>query len=148
MGAMARQGPHHVAQKSTSTGLSDFKTSWSKFASVTSTIPLPACDGVDLVVLVSVPAISISPRCNVALFGGRSIESGRSRDPGRFYECVPRPGAKPIIAPLPFDAGGGSKVAKTSPGFGMEIGGFCGAFEWPIRSEGPVLATMGNKKAP
>src|SRR5215475_13317038 len=42
MGAMARQGPHHVAQKSTRTGLSDFKTSWSKFASVTSTIPLPA----------------------------------------------------------------------------------------------------------
>src|SRR5580698_4797816 len=73
MGAMARQGPHHVAQKSTRTGLSDFKTSWSKFASVTSTIPLPACDGVDLVVLVSVPAISISPRCNVALFGGRSM---------------------------------------------------------------------------
>src|SRR4030088_2371941 len=42
MGARARQGPHHVAQKSTSTGVSDFKTSWSKFASVTSTIPLPA----------------------------------------------------------------------------------------------------------
>src|SRR5579859_1524485 len=42
MGAIARQGPHHVAQKSTRTGLSDFKTSWSKFASVTSTIPLPA----------------------------------------------------------------------------------------------------------
>src|ERR1035441_4269457 len=42
MGAMARQGPHQVAQKSTRPGLSDFKTSWSKFASVTSTIPLPA----------------------------------------------------------------------------------------------------------
>src|SRR5271170_6108016 len=42
MGAIARQGPHQVAQKSTRTGLSDFKTSWSKFASVTSTIPLPA----------------------------------------------------------------------------------------------------------
>src|SRR5271168_785568 len=53
MGAIARQGPHHVAQKSSSTGLSDFKTSWSKFASVTSTIPLPA--------------IFVSPRCNVAL---------------------------------------------------------------------------------
>src|SRR5271170_5753017 len=104
MGAMARQGPHQVAQKSTSTGLSDFKTSWSKFASVTSTIPLPA--------------ISISPRCNVALVGGRSHVSettnGRGRDPGRFYECVPQPQAKPIIAPLPFDAGAGSKVAKTS----------------------------------
>src|SRR5450432_2677790 len=42
MGAIARQGPHHVAQKSTRTGVSDFRTSWSKFASVTSTIPLPA----------------------------------------------------------------------------------------------------------
>src|SRR5438876_11834261 len=42
MGAIARQGPHQVAQKSTSTGWSAFSTSWSKFASVTSTIPLPA----------------------------------------------------------------------------------------------------------
>src|SRR5580692_10941105 len=42
MGAIARQGPHHVAQKSTSTGVSDFSTSWSKFESVTSIIPLPA----------------------------------------------------------------------------------------------------------
>src|SRR5271156_3764792 len=42
MGAMARQGPHHLAQKSTKTGESDFKTSGSKFASVTSTIPFPA----------------------------------------------------------------------------------------------------------
>src|ERR1700724_534445 len=42
MGAIARQGPHQVAQKSTRTGLSDFSTSWSKFASVTSRIPLPA----------------------------------------------------------------------------------------------------------
>src|SRR5271155_1694800 len=71
MGAMARQGPHHVAQKSTSTGLPDLRTSWSKFASVPSTFPLPA--------------ISFSPRCNVALFGGRShvseTTSGRGRDP-------------------------------------------------------------------
>src|SRR5438876_8462207 len=42
MGAMARQGPHQAAQKSTSTGVSDFRTSWSKFESVTSTIPFPA----------------------------------------------------------------------------------------------------------
>src|ERR1700685_2545780 len=71
MGAMARQGPHQVAQKSTRTGLSDFRTSWSKFAAVTSTIPLPA--------------ISFSPRCNVALFGGCShvseTTSSRGRDP-------------------------------------------------------------------
>src|SRR6266567_6392799 len=42
IGAMARQGPHQAAQKSTSTGVSDFRTSWSKFESVTSTIPFPA----------------------------------------------------------------------------------------------------------
>src|SRR6266700_4992575 len=42
MGAMARQGPHQAAQKSTNTGCSDFSTSWSKFESVTSTIPFPA----------------------------------------------------------------------------------------------------------
>src|ERR1700747_1082961 len=42
MGASARQGPHQVAQKSISTGLSDFNTSASKFASVTSTIALLA----------------------------------------------------------------------------------------------------------
>src|ERR1700730_18370420 len=42
IGAIARQGPHHAAQKSTSTGLSDFSTSESKFASVTSTVPLLA----------------------------------------------------------------------------------------------------------
>src|ERR1035438_1228155 len=41
MGAIARQGPHQAAQKSTSTGLSDFSTSESKFASVTSTVAWP-----------------------------------------------------------------------------------------------------------
>src|SRR5208282_3556537 len=39
---MARQGPHQAAQKSISTGLSDFNTSESKLASVTSTVALPA----------------------------------------------------------------------------------------------------------
>src|ERR1700730_5833374 len=39
---MARQGPHHAAQKSINTGLSDFNTSESKLASVTSTMPLLA----------------------------------------------------------------------------------------------------------
>src|ERR1017187_8976585 len=38
MGASARQGPHQAAQKSTMTGCSDLSTSWSKLASVTSTI--------------------------------------------------------------------------------------------------------------
>src|SRR5438876_4035045 len=42
IGAMARHGPHQAAQKSTNTGCSDFSTSWSKFESVTSTIPFPA----------------------------------------------------------------------------------------------------------
>src|SRR5262250_1684678 len=39
---MARQGPHQAAQKSTNTGCSALRTSWSKFESVTSTIPFPA----------------------------------------------------------------------------------------------------------
>src|ERR1700690_98934 len=68
---MARQGPHHVAQKSTSTGLSDFNTSWSKFASVTSTIPLPAI---------------FSPRCKRRSVGGRSIEC---RAVPAIYKCFP-----------------------------------------------------------
>src|SRR5690242_6191504 len=42
MGAMARHGPHQAAQKSTNTGVSDFSTSLSKFASVTSIIPFAA----------------------------------------------------------------------------------------------------------
>src|SRR5438876_11847634 len=36
IGAIIRQGPHHVAQKSTSTGLSAFRTAVSKSLSVTS----------------------------------------------------------------------------------------------------------------
>src|SRR5271167_4243261 len=42
IGAIARQGPHQAAQKSSSTGLSDFNTSESKLASVTSTVALLA----------------------------------------------------------------------------------------------------------
>src|ERR1039457_7103612 len=42
IGAIARHGPHQAAQKSTSTGLSDFNTSESKLASVTSTVALLA----------------------------------------------------------------------------------------------------------
>src|SRR5580700_4846069 len=71
MGAMARQGPHHVAQKSTSTGLSDFSTSWSKFASVTSTIPLPA-----MFVLLVISA-------------GRQFETFQKLASGDRYECFP-----------------------------------------------------------
>src|SRR6202795_1034669 len=42
IGAIARQGPHHAAQKSINTGLSDFNTLESKLASVTSAMPLVA----------------------------------------------------------------------------------------------------------
>src|SRR5215813_13720638 len=37
-GPIIRQGPHHSAQKSTSTGVSDFRTSCSKEASVALTV--------------------------------------------------------------------------------------------------------------
>src|SRR6202012_2819409 len=38
MGAIILQGPHHSAQKSSSTGLSDLSTSWVKVASVVCTM--------------------------------------------------------------------------------------------------------------
>src|SRR3954462_11340186 len=38
MGAIILQGPHHSAQKSSSTGFSDFRTSWENVASVVCTI--------------------------------------------------------------------------------------------------------------
>src|SRR5580658_2360358 len=94
MGAMARQGPHHVAQKSTSTGLSDFKTSWSKFASVTSTIPLPA--------------MFVSPRRDVAsaAHAPSSVVAGARTIGTRF----PNPGGSSIV-PLQLDARSKGKVA-------------------------------------
>src|SRR6266566_2632203 len=55
MGAMARQGPHHVAQKSTNTGVSHFRTSWSKFESVTSKIALLAINSSSCVSAASQP---------------------------------------------------------------------------------------------
>src|ERR1039458_7457985 len=93
---MARPGPHQVAQKSTSTGLSDFKTSWSKFASVTSTIPLPAIFFLLVV--------------NVALSARRSI--GRRCRACDRYKCVPVMGVEPTIVTPSLDAWGGGKVAK------------------------------------
>src|SRR6266852_911202 len=77
---MARHGPHQVAQKSTSTGLSDFKTSWSKFASVTSTIPLPA-----IFFLLAVTS-----------FCRRTLHRDGVSGPG----CLPRKGDEVIIAAL------------------------------------------------
>src|ERR1700691_665544 len=38
IGAIILQGPHHSAQKSSNTGLSDFRTSWLKVASVVCTM--------------------------------------------------------------------------------------------------------------
>src|ERR1700730_19365659 len=70
---MARHGPHQVAQKSTRTGFSDFKTSWSKFASVTSTIPLPA---IFSLLVVDVALSADAPSCCAA-------------GPGDWYKCVP-----------------------------------------------------------
>src|SRR5512146_988968 len=49
-GAIMRQGPHHSAQKSTTTGADDLRTSDSKFASDT----LPTAMGLPLVVVVVV----------------------------------------------------------------------------------------------
>src|ERR1700733_9479271 len=97
MGASARHGPHHVAQKSTRTGVSDFKTSWSKFASVTSTIPLPA--------------MFVSPRCNVAL-SADAPSSARSRF-GDLGISAPQSSGQPIIVSPLFDAWGVAEVAKT-----------------------------------
>src|SRR6185436_2769313 len=37
-GAIILQGPHHSAQKSTTTGVAEFRTSWEKFPSVNVTI--------------------------------------------------------------------------------------------------------------
>src|SRR5437660_12542430 len=95
MGAIARQGPHQVAQKSTRTGLSDFKTSWSKFASVTSTIPLPA---IFFLLVVNV-ALSADAPSSCAAGPGDLISASRR-------------GAEPIIVTPSLDAWGAWKVAK------------------------------------
>src|SRR5688572_19423255 len=44
IGATARHGAHHVAQKSTSTGLSAFRTFCSNVASLTSTVAIASVD--------------------------------------------------------------------------------------------------------
>src|ERR1035438_1557794 len=98
MGAMARQGPHQVAQKSTRTGLSDFKTSWSKFASVTSTIPLPA------IFFLLVVNVALSADAPWGCAAGPAI-----------YISASRNGTELIIVPLRLDAWGGGKVASAAP---------------------------------
>src|SRR5262249_39529361 len=52
VGAICRHGPHHSAQKSTSTGMSDRSTSWSKPASVNVNVFCP----------ISSPKLLESPR--------------------------------------------------------------------------------------
>src|SRR4029077_11222502 len=80
MGAIARHGPHQVAQKSISTGLSDFNTSASKFASATSTIES----------FIVPPGTSFRPRCC----------NSRSR---HRYECYTTYGGHEILT-LTLDA--------------------------------------------
>src|SRR5277367_5545516 len=106
MGAIARQGPHHVAQKSTRTGLSDFKTSWSKFASVTSTIPLPA-----IFFLLVVKRRPI---------GGRCIELAL---PGLTILMIAPVGGRcaTFMVALDLDAGGVAKVANRAVGREMPV---------------------------
>src|SRR5208283_2274552 len=96
MGAMARQGPHQVAQKSTRTGCSDFKTSWSKFASVTSTIPLPA---IVFLLVVKRRAVGLRSTSGVAGTDDRAMSASRE-------------GLQFNILALRFDAEWCAKVAK------------------------------------
>src|ERR1035438_5249639 len=93
MGARARQGPHQVAQKSTSTGVSDFKTSWSKFASVTSTIPLPA--------------MFVSPGCHFAL--STDAPSSCLAGPGDLYRMSACPRGADLLSHFPLMPGNGGK---------------------------------------
>src|SRR5205807_10004887 len=106
MGAMARQGPHQVAQKSTSTGFSDFKTSASKFASVTSTIPLPAI----FFLLV------VTSRCRRTLL--------RTGVAGRSVRVLPGRGAELIILPPALDALEEGKDASRDAGAEREAARF------------------------
>src|ERR1700693_51367 len=96
MGAIARHGPHHAAQKSTSTGLSDFNTSESKLASVTSTVALLTIHPPDLSLsdqprgvdhLVSIKRNSY--RSTVAPFIGCSARTKVAGAAGK-----PRPGSR------------------------------------------------------
>src|SRR5450759_3769610 len=64
IGAIARQGPHQAAQKSISTGLSDFNTSESKLASVTSTVVLLA---------IHPPELPVPPRLDRVVLLRRDI---------------------------------------------------------------------------
>src|SRR5258708_35552108 len=79
IGAMARHGPHQAAQKSNSTGVSDFRTSWSKFESVTSTIPFPAIVPPTLEILDHAATIvTLSIGCDLAAEVARA---GAGREP-------------------------------------------------------------------
>src|SRR5690242_13656177 len=81
---MARHGPHQVAQKSTSTGCSDFKTSCSKFVSFTSRIA-------------SLPITFLQ-------FGRSVPHAMPAASPGSANREIPQPEPEPHILALPLDA--------------------------------------------
>src|SRR3954465_13999344 len=79
-GATILQGPHHSAQKSTSTGLSLPSTSLAKLVSVTFTV---------------LPAIGRSPLCRLAVYCPLGKPIGRRiycKDPRPRREAPPEPG--------------------------------------------------------
>src|SRR5439155_17477367 len=104
IGETAWHGPHHSAQKSTITGLSDLSTSWSKLASVTaSAIQIP---------FESFPSLTLGleklfpgdrriehdgPDVPFASSGSRSLgpRAGGARVVGRGADLRPAPGAEP-----------------------------------------------------
>src|SRR3978361_2389824 len=65
-GAIIRQGPHHSAQKSTRTGLSEASTSCSKLSSVTFLVPISVSLGISNDVGTSGLRLNLSRPRNVA----------------------------------------------------------------------------------
>src|SRR6266511_1011926 len=100
MGAMALQGPHHTAQKSTSTGCGDCNTSCSNVLSVTSSgfammdcLLIDACDE---------PAVSCAYSPTIAILY-------------RFGSAIARPAPNPDISGSPqADAGASSELATAA----------------------------------
>ena len=84
-GPIALHGPHHSAQKSTKTGLSDCKTSAEKSVSVVLEVaivihPIAVC------AFFSVPSIDRGSRLALVEFMGWPGDS-QARRPGLFYAC-------------------------------------------------------------
>src|SRR3954467_2013737 len=89
-GATRRHGPHHGAQKSTSTGVSDSMTSAWKFASVTS-VMMPAIRGL-LVGFASESIARLSPLRDDLCAGEREEQSRRDPDLDRARDDEDRDG--------------------------------------------------------